>query len=307
MTSNSMGIAVGIDGSSRADAAVRYAALEARRSALPLTLLHVLPDYVPMAPMMPLLPGDMREMGHSLLSAAVRVAAEAAPEVEVTRHLFTGHVATVLARESANAAQLVLGHESTHGWSRVFTGAVTMGAAARATCPVVSVPADWNGVPDARGRVVVGFKTSDHDASLLEHAFDCAAARSARLTILHAWELPSGYDDIIVRRTHDDEWNLAALERIEAQIAALRAAHPGVEVDVRVVHKQPALALREAAQDADLLMLGRRREGPSLLHLGGTARALLRTATSPVEVVPPVIHGPGGQQLVREHAGTPSS
>ena len=135
---------------------------------------------------------------------------------------------------------------------------------------------------------MVGFKTADHDAWLLEHAFDLAAVRGAPLTILHAWELPSCYDDIIVRRTHDDEWNLAALERIESQIADLRTDHPRVQVEVLVVHKQPALALREASQTADLLMLARRREGPAPLRLGGTARALMRSAACPVEIVPPV-------------------
>ncbi len=279
-------VLVGVDGSPRAHQATRYAALEARRLELPLTVVHVSPDYVPVAPMMPLIPGDLREIGRHLLSEAVRTASAAAPEVEVTSRLLTGHPAAELVHASAGARLLVLGHESAPAWGRMFTGAVTLGAAAWAECPVVSVPDGWTEPTRAREAIAVGFKSADHDASLLKEAFEIASARGAHLTILHAWELPGFYDDIIMRRTHDTDWNLAALEKIELEVAELRADHQDVDVDVRVMHRQPAQALREVSHEVDLLMLARRGDGFAHLHLGGTARAMLHEAACPVEVVP---------------------
>ena len=116
--------------------------------------------------------------------------------------------------------------------------------------------------------------------------------------------LPGCYDDMIVRRTHEDEWHAAARERIESQTAGLRADNPEVEVDVRVVHDQPAHALREASKDADLLLVGRHADS-GVRHLGSTARALLREATCPVEVVPTRLVGTADQELRLERAGAP--
>jgi len=280
------GVVVGVDGSERAHLAARYAAHEARRLALPLTVVHVHPDYVPVAPMMPLIPGDLREIGNQLLAEGVREASAAEPDVEVSSLLLSGPPASELVRASADARLLVLGHESTIAVTRVFTGAVAMGVAARARCPVVSVPADWQEGRRGPYRIVLGYGSAAHDAALLEEGFRTASTHDAHLTLIHAWELPGCYDDIIMRRTHDADWNAAALERIETDLRDLRAAHPDVEVDVRVVHRQPALALREASRQAELLMLARRAEGHVPVHLGGTVRALLREAACPVEIVP---------------------
>jgi nucleotide-binding universal stress UspA family protein len=163
-----------------------------------------------------------------------------------------------------------------------------MGVAARAECPVVSVPDGWTPDEDRSRSVVVGFEAADLDVALLDHALVRATELGARLTVLHAWELPGFYDDIIVRRTHDTDWNRGAQERIEEQVARVRPDHPGVEVEVQVLHRQPALALREASESAGLLILGRHGQRPILRHLGGTARALLREASCAVEIVPPV-------------------
>lgn len=300
-TAGGPGIVVGTDGSEHGLQAVRYAAREARRLRLPLTVVHVVPDYVPMAAMRPLVPDDLAGVGRTILAEAANEAGRQAPGLEVSRSLRHGDAAAALLVASRTAALLVLGHESVAPWRRVFTGAVTMKVTARATCPVVSVPEGWDAVPEPVGVVVAGFEDAAHDGPLLERAFDSAAARGAVLTIVHAWELPGGYDDIIVRRTHGEEWSHTFRERIEAGIADLRAAHPGVAVEVRVVHGQAAHALREASRGADLLHLSRRR-APGALGLGGTARALLREAACPVEVAPPP-PDPGEGSLARQARG----
>lgn len=47
---------VGVDGSRASSAAIRFAAHEARRLGADLHLVHVVPDYVPITPMFPLVP-----------------------------------------------------------------------------------------------------------------------------------------------------------------------------------------------------------------------------------------------------------
>jgi nucleotide-binding universal stress UspA family protein len=152
----------------------------------------------------------------------------------------------------------------------------------------------------------VGFKDSTHGSGALDQAFAMAGARGARLTVIHAWELPSVYDDIIVRRTHDEDWNVKALDSIGSRIAGLRKEYPGVVVDVEIAHAQPAHALVEAATGADLLLIERRGGRlPSGFHLGGTARAMLREAPCPIEILPP--HGSPVEleHLDLESAGVP--
>lgn len=280
-------VVVGIDGTERALSAVRYGTHEAMRSGLDLTLVHVMPDYVPMSPMLPLIPEDLSELGTRLLAEASDVARRENPEVRLSSRLLHGGPAWQLVAATDGAHMIALGRESTPGWARVFTGAVTMGVAARADCPVVSVPEDWSTEQTRSRPVVVGLEAADLDLALLEHAVSRAAGLGVGLTVLHAWELPGCYDDIIVRRTHDTDWNRDVRQRVEEHLARLRPDQHGVEVEVEVQHRQPALALREASESAGLLILGRHGHRPVVRHLGGTARAMLREASCPVEVVPP--------------------
>lgn len=304
MTDQNLGVVVGVDGSRRALAATAFAAGESQRLGVPLTLVHVLPTYVPMAPMLPLMPDDLSAVGTYVLSEATQHVHDVAPGVDVSTRLLHGSPVSELVELSADARMLVLGHESSPTWTRVFTGAVTIGVAARAHCPVVSVPSRPV-VDGPQGSVVVGFKSAEHDSDLLAHAFASAAALGARLTILHAWELPGCYDDIIVRRTHEADWNSRARAHLEELISRLRGRHPDVEVEVRITHQQPAYALREASRSADRLVLTRRGDGAALFHLGGTARALLREAACPVVIVPSVPAGASDPSVLLEQEGAP--
>ena len=299
------GVVVGVDGSAGSDSAVRYGALEAARLDTDLTLVHVVPDYVPLAPMPPLVPDDLADVGRRIVTDARELTRRYAQDVRVTTLVRTGSATATLDILAQDARLVVLGRNLRSPLHHVFTGAVTSGVASRAACPVVSIPDGW-GPTAAEGGVIVGFKDSTHGSGALEQAFASAGARGGRLTVIHAWELPSVYDDIIVRRTHDEDWNVQALVSIESRILGLRKAYPDVVVAVRIAHAQPAHALIEATSDADLLIIERRGGRlPAGFHLGGTARAVLREATCPVEILPP--HGAPVEldRLELESAGVP--
>jgi nucleotide-binding universal stress UspA family protein len=83
---------------------------------------------------------------------------------------------------------------------------------------------------------------------------------------------------------------LAAGRRlVEETIADLS----GVAAEPQVVIGEPARALADAAEFADLLVLGSRRWGPiSRLALGSTSEAVVRRATGPVLVLPRAADAP---------------
>ncbi|WP_167305801.1 universal stress protein [Nocardioides euryhalodurans] len=281
------GVVVGTDGSAQGGAALEYGVREAQRRGTSLTVVHVATDYVPVAPMMPLVPEDLKALGRTILDEALQTVTGLVPELDVRTVLRSGAAVPELVRVSAEASVLVLGHEMTPAWQRLFTGAVTVGVAEQARCPVVTVPTAWEPAA-ARREVVVGLKSLEHAPGLLSHAVATAADRGSSLTVVHTWELPVRYDDIIVRRTHETDWNRAARDRVVPLVEEARASHPEVEVAVRVEHAQAAAVLRNASASCELLVLGRRTRGPAVLHLGGTGRALLHAAECPVEIVPPV-------------------
>ena len=134
---------------------------------------------------------------------------------------------------------------------------------------------------------MVGFKSSEDAAELLGSGFAIAAERQAELVIVHAWKLPSAYDDIIESRVAVEEFRRLSIATIEPLVKDLRTAYPQVPVRIEALHAQAAYALVAEARDADLVLLMRSSSGTLPSHLGRTARAVLRDAGCPVEVLVP--------------------
>jgi nucleotide-binding universal stress UspA family protein len=285
-------VVVGVDGSTGTLAAIQFGAAEARRLATGLKLVHVVPSYtatIP-APMMVLPPDDLVEVGQSILAKATTQAGVVAPDLAIDGELRRGKRYHELSEASVSAPLLVVGRDSRPTLDRVLFGNTATGVACRAACPVVSVPPDWDTSVD-HGVVLVGVKSPGHAEELMADAFAIASDRGARLVLLHAWKLASGYDDIVADRVSVHEWNERATDELERILAPWRAVYPAVAVETNVEHDDAAHALERASHHADLLILVRRAHGiPASLHLGGTARAVLRTASCPVRVVPAEAH-----------------
>ena len=305
MTTHTGPVVVGVDGSDANLGALRFGATEAGRVGAPLKLVHVVPDYVPVSPMMPLTPDDLTETGTSILAAAKATALEIAPDVEVEGWLHHGTRPVQLVHAAEDARMIVVGRDDRPLPERLLRGDTAAGVAARATVPVVEVPADWQ-PPAEQGRepvVLVGVKSPSHATPLLGQAIALAQDRGATLVVLHAWKLPSAYDDIIESRVDVDEWVRESTVEMESLLRDWRTSYPDVKIEVRVVHDHAGHALVEASREADAVVVVRRAHGhPVATHLGGTARAVLRSAHCPVVVVPPEDIGmvPG---LVLEQGG----
>ena len=287
MTHENVGpVAVGVDGGPGSAGALRYATEEARRTGAELHLVHVSPSYPPMAPMTPSLPAEIASTGTAILQQAREAVARIAPELKVgaTRH--TGSRVAELVSSAEGARLLVIGRETRSGLERLLAGGTTAAVAAHSSVPVVAVPSDWE-PSAAAGPIVVGLKSQAHATELLGAAFRRAGATGAPIEVVHAWKLPDAYVDRIEERTAGAAWLTRGTELVERELAPWRRDFPDTTVTVTVVHDDPANALVSAAKDARLLILVRRLPSRVLgSHLGGTARAVMRVASCPVEVVP---------------------
>lgn len=287
---------VGIDGSAAAEAAVRYAARDADRRGLDLQLLHVIPTVA-----LGTIPGSdapqalaemaprLRHRRDHVLGEAATLARDVLPPDRVSTRMVAGERVPELLSAAVGARMVVLGSPWHPRVDRLIIGSVVAGVAAKAPCPVVGVPEGWSSA-DEHGRVVVGVKNPEDAAavSLVGRAIEVAGERKARLTILHAWEFPVVYDNMIATTPEEQAWNRIKGGSLDELVRQARGPHDEVAVDFRTVHGQGAHALVEASGSADLIVISRRRHAFPSGHLGAAGRAVLRHSRCPVEVTPPL-------------------
>lgn len=303
MTDSRHPVVVGVDGLERTAGALAYAAREARAQGAVLRLVHVLPAYLPTPATLPVTPEDLREVGVRVLDRARHLVAEMQPEVRVETDLRVGWRPSEIVDGAADALLVVVGRAELRGPFQLWTGSTAAAVCARASSPVAVVPQDWRPDEDRHHRIVLGVRSGTDDGALLGPVFAHAEAHGATLVAVHAWHVPDPYVDLVEARTHEDDWVAEGTQTVERVLAPGRAGHPTVPVEIRVVHGRPAQVLHDAANDADLVVVLRRRH-PLLPagHLGGTARALVRTSPVPLLVVaPPLV--PTTEGLVLEQSG----
>ena len=269
------------------DAALSFAAEEARRSGSPLHLVHVLqlPGGEPYA----MVYGAAMDAAQSALGSAQRRTKELSDgSVTATSELVTGGgVVHELAARSEGARMVVLEHRHLGALRRLATRSISNGVAARAQSSVVVVP-EGGSIGSGGPPVVTAAVQDPREAEdILRTAFDEARERGASLVVLHAWWLNNGYDDVVVDQTARDEWEARAVRELTPVLEPFRARYPTVDVTLDVRHAPPTEAVLDAADRSALLVLGRRRHLlPLGTHLGPVARAVLGHSTAPVLVTP---------------------
>lgn len=280
-------VVVGVDGSEQSDKAVRYAVAEARRRGVGMLLVHAVHETAPMAAMLPLYSVEaFTEVGRRLVDDAKALVHDVDPGMEVGTSVKGGGRVGILVDAGEHASAIVLGHRSRSLAGRVLTSSTTTGVAARAHCPVISVPDGWAEGGDV-GRVVVGVDESHAAHDALDVAFREARRRNATLVALHAWKLPIAYDDIGYATETVDDWMGTASEEMDKTLAPFRDAYPEVTVEVDLQHEFAGPALLEATGNADVMVVGRRGHGaPWGIYLGSLARLLIREGRCPVEIAP---------------------
>jgi nucleotide-binding universal stress UspA family protein len=286
---SSLPIVVGIDGSSSALDAARWAAREAARRNAPVYLVSAfgwsghrhLGD-----------PG----LGHyretllqdtwKTVSAAADAARHVAEGVEISELTLDGYPVPLLLTESRTAGLLVIGDRGLGGFTSLLIGSVAIRLASQAECPVVVVRGEHS---SDIGPVVVGIDGSPLSEAALEFAFGAADARGVPLIAVHVW---NDYA-VAVAVLEPVEWD--AVEAEEHQLLAERLAgwsekYPDVEVRRVVERDSPAHALigHASASSAQLVVVGSHGRGSAAgLVLGSVSHALLHHSPCPVAVVRP--------------------
>ncbi|WP_052466866.1 universal stress protein [Mobilicoccus massiliensis] len=285
-------VVVGIDGSAPAEAALVWAATEARRRGLRLHLIFARESYA-----MPtgVVEGaiawgsiDVDDGAESTLAEAQRRARALAPDVEITTSAPWGGAAQVLVSASTEAAFLVVGTRGRSRRTAAILGTVSLQTAAYAHCPVVVIRgADQASADDRPRRVVVGVDGSTDSRRALQFGFESAAPNGS-VTTVTAWWLEV-VDGVVVTTPDTPAWGRVVEgyeQRVAKTLGDLPQEYPGVEVDVRITRAGATEALLEAAKGADLLVVGSRgRGGFAGLMLGSVSQHMLTDATCPVAVV----------------------
>ncbi|MFE9425767.1 universal stress protein [Kitasatospora sp. NPDC006697] len=134
-------------------------------------------------------------------------------------------------------------------------------------------------------RIVVGVDGSPSSIDALSWAVDQARTRGAVIEALTAWQYPVATGWTLPMETGED---LAAIMRkvLDDAIAQATGAVGPIEIRPRVVQGGAASCLLEAAQGADLLVVGSRGHGGFVgALLGSVAGHCVQHAPCPVVVV----------------------
>ncbi|MEU8798403.1 universal stress protein [Spirillospora sp. NPDC048819] len=152
--------------------------------------------------------------------------------------------------------------------------------------------------------VVVGYDGSEGSVRALDWAADAARARDLPLTVLHAWDVylggPLAVPVIDVQAI--------AEETLNDGVEHVRKAAPEVRVRTALVRGQAAAMLIDAAETADLIVLGPRGLGGFAgLLLGSVGAQVAAHAACPVVIVRGGGPDEGARRVVVGVDGSPAS
>lgn len=278
-------IVVGVDGSPAAAGAVAYGLDVAAASGARLRLVHAVPSLGPVPPLGSVVDPDRTyAVGSALLLDLTRQARLAVPSVEVRTTLQQGAVVPVLVEAAQHAALVVLGRRAGRRPLHLLSGGTAAAVTKHILTPVTVVPGGWR--PGSANRdVVLGLKGLTTSSGLLIRGLELARRAGGALVVLHAWQVPAGYEDL-VPAAQAEAWSTQLRERILGVTADPCSSFPDVPVRVQVVQDSPVNALSQSSGRAGLVLVGRRARTGTWVHLGSVPRALQRVAECPVEVSP---------------------
>ncbi|MCP9948046.1 universal stress protein [Actinomadura madurae] len=265
----------GYDGTAENDAALRWAVEEARLRGLELILCHCWHWPYPEGHTDPHGEAVMKRAGQNLLEQGVQRAKELGAPGTVHTLLMRGPVPRALLQASGRADVVVIGaHE------RLDEGATALELSARADRPVIVVR-------DGTGprRVVAGADGSAWCDAALGFAMGEAAMRDWDVHVVYGcWE-PAAVDDYELSLFTDRELlEKTRAAELEEAVGPWRERYPKLDIEVSLLLERPAEALRSAARDAGLLVLGDRAAATG--GLGSTSSRMLRDARCAVAIVP---------------------
>ena len=140
------------------------------------------------------------------------------------------------------------------------------------------------------GTIVVGVDGSPYALAALRWALDEARLRNAEIQVVHAYETPFyliGMGEPSPVTVSPDAVQEAAKTLLDEVVDEAVGGDVGVTIHRALAEGAPASVLREAAEHADLLVVGTRgRGGFTGLLLGSVSSQLTHHTPCPVVLVP---------------------
>ncbi len=139
---------------------------------------------------------------------------------------------------------------------------------------------------DAGAMIVVGVDGSEASKAALQWSARQAELTQAALEVVIAWRPPVTYGYAV--DTSDVDFEAKARETVNRLVDEVLGADTPVSVTTQVIRGHPAPVLIEAADRADLLVVGSRGHGAfKEMLLGSTSLHCVHHANCPVLVVRP--------------------
>ena len=280
-------IVVGVDESTGAAAALRWAADEAaaRGSSLSAVMAWGLLDQHHPIVGQPFDPAYGDADARDALAAIVSATLGAGRAASIDHHAVNDLAAPALIEASETADLLVVGARGLGSLRGLLLGSVSQKCLYHARCPVAIVrDDDPRDQPSGIRRIVVGVDGSSTSQLALEWALDAARTHGANVEAVHAWVLPVVAEGVLDLEPIAD----AAWQTLDTAVDAADTSGLSLPVTRTVIGASPAVAILQAAKDADLVVVGSRGLGGFKgLLLGSVSHHLAQHATCPVVVVPP--------------------
>ena len=289
-------VAVGVDGSEPAAAALDWAVGQAALEGRPVAVVHACGIAGTRADFEDIVANErgLMSVGRSIVSGTVDEVRRVHPAVGVRSVVTMGHPESILLEASETADMLVVGARGRGTVASALLGSVSARVARESACPVVVVrDVEGPGRPGtAEVRpVVVGIDGTGASSAAVEFAFRMASVRRSPLTVLHATrDLKDQAASLVDLRSYSEKVDFSeAEERLVAeQMSGLCEKYPDVTVTETYRRGDPVRALVAASRDASLVVVGTR--GRRLLAttlLGSVSRGVVERAYCPVAVVRP--------------------
>ncbi|MFW6639117.1 universal stress protein [Nocardiopsis algeriensis] len=284
-------VIVGVDGTASSRAPLSWAAGEAARRGLPLTVIHAVPA-LPARVRSAVPFGASTEPAEQVLDDAARHVRAVRPRVPVDTLLTSERPASALIRRSGPEDLIVVGSRGLGAVGSAVRGSVGVRLAARAPCPVVVVHGSEKDPAAEPRRIAVGVDGSEESRQALAFALEEAAeCGEASLAVVNSEEPPTPFASqaLVTQGWHPPE---RLVEQLSEELVAdmlTQVGRPGAaDVDVTVLstRETPVQALLAEARRADLVVLGSRGRGSLRgLLLGSVSQDVLHHAAVPVAMV----------------------
>lgn len=279
-------ILVGIDGSTRGERALEWAARRAERTADELTLVSVIDAAA--ASEAGATAQAMRAATEDALKASLDRVAASHPGVTATSTIVEGKIVESLVDAAERHDMVVLGshHGATIG--EAIGGAKGLRVSVSISAPTVVVPSDWD--PDAQGEgVVVGVGPDKVSERAIDFGVQEALATGQELDLVSAWGLPP----VLTRPAEVLGGGLGPVGEqfqrdLDQRVARLREQHPGLVVSGHAAEgASPAQVLVRYSATRHMLVMGTHsRTALGRALFGSVTHGALLNLNVPTVVVP---------------------